>query len=1206
MTSPTFWRSLLPSFLLAINLLLTTVGFAQNDLTDIPDPHPTAEASAMKLAPGAEVNLFAADPDIRKPIQMNFDRTGALWVASSKSYPQVKPGEIPNDQIVVLRDQDGDGVAESSTVFAEGLLIPTGVIPDGPHAAYVAASTELLHFKDTDHDGVADEWRIVLSGFGTEDTHHLVHTLRWGPDGCLYFNQSIYIHSHIDTPDGTKRLDGGGIWRYRPSTGQLEVVCKGFINPWGHVFNQNGESFVTDGAYFDGINYAFPDAVFVTSPGATRWLSGLNPGSPKHCGLEILSGTHIPSEWQGDLLTNDFRSHRVCRFSVRPNGADFVSRQQPELLTTEHVAFRPIDARMAPDGTILIADWYNPIIQHGEVDFRDPRRDTEHGRIWRVSFPDRELDPWPDFDSASTQELLGYLEDASLSVRQFSRQTLWERIEEPNFFQQVSDWVSSAEAEQLFSRTLETQWLHEAALMPISTGPSLRRLQAWKQDPTQVPENSRAWLRSQYRSAEQTAILNPGQRESVMAEAADLIRVAAAIPDPALTLETVVQCGQLNTPESAIWLHQILARELTSASSLESKPSLDFAMWQSIRNTAEHWQQGNSELDRVWKSSPDTLAWAVRAVSTSDAAKLLMERIQWENPVSDSADQTWVHAIGEVATAQQIGEALSRSLSGDTAQVPARMLALLDATAVRKNFQPTDANRTISDWLESQPSSTSNLTTLNWLARAAGQWRVQSAETALLKAIDDPKLSEAADRSSWIQSLASLESADAKQMLNRLARNGSTSDRIAAIQGMANARPGAAVALVVEALRSPDMTEVARGWLTQSLARPDLAKRYTEKISEIELASDNAREILRAVRSAGGNANLEQAIRDAGKLADATWKLTPELQSRILEKVHASGSASRGEMIYRRKELQCISCHAIGAGGGLVGPNLVSLGGSSQPDYVLESLLDPSARLKEGYSTRKILTEDGEVISGIAIGQSEESLRLRLADGTERDIEVDAILDDAPGRSLMPEGLLDDLTEAELVDLTTFLVALGRDPQYTVSTENLVRTYETLNYTAEANRRLNRTSVDTAASDDAAMTWRPLTSLVNGKLRIQELDQFKQHRQTPPTSFVRFGLEVVPENASQNETTVSIRLQRDDLPTDDPEPSSAANPAESALNRWSGLEAWVDGNPTPTWRLSELPLSRGRHQITLSINREAVSQPFSLVIEGDAQPATVD
>ena len=170
----------------------------------------------------------------------------------------------------------------------------------------------------------------------------------------------------------------------------------------------HGESFVTDLRFFEGINYAFRFGLCHFT-GSNSLAEGLNPGSPKHCGLEILSGTHIPPTWSGNLVANDFRSHRVCRFDVEPNGSGYISRQQPEIITTQHVAFRPIDAKMGPDGALYIADWYNPIIQHGEVDFRDERRDRTHGRIWRVSFPDRELDPWPAFERLETPSLVKLL-----------------------------------------------------------------------------------------------------------------------------------------------------------------------------------------------------------------------------------------------------------------------------------------------------------------------------------------------------------------------------------------------------------------------------------------------------------------------------------------------------------------------------------------------------------------------------------------------------------------------------------------------------------------------------------------------------------------------------------------------------------------------------------------------------------------------------
>src|SRR5262245_64879514 len=182
---------------------------AQRD-AKVPDPDPELERKTFQVADGFEVNLFAADPLLAKPIQMNFDARGRLWVASSETYPQIAPGAKADDKIIILEDTKCVGRADKTTIFARGLLIPTGLEP-GDGGVYVANSTELLHIEET-KDGKAGKTRVLLSGFGTEDTHHILHTLRWGPDGLLYMNQSIYIHSHIETPHGPRHLNAGGTW----------------------------------------------------------------------------------------------------------------------------------------------------------------------------------------------------------------------------------------------------------------------------------------------------------------------------------------------------------------------------------------------------------------------------------------------------------------------------------------------------------------------------------------------------------------------------------------------------------------------------------------------------------------------------------------------------------------------------------------------------------------------------------------------------------------------------------------------------------------------------------------------------------------------------------------------------------------------------------------------------------------------------------
>jgi hypothetical protein len=226
--------------------------------------------------------------------------------------------------------------------------------------------------------------------------------------------------------------------------------------------------------------------------------------------------------------------------------------------------------------------------------------------------------------------------------------------------------------------------------------------------------------------------------------------------------------------------------------------------------------------------------------------------------------------------------------------------------------------------------------------------------------------------------------------------------------------------------------------------------------------------------------------------------------------------------------------------------------------------------LKEGFTTLTVLTDEAQLINGIVIGRTEESIRMRLADGKEVQIATDSIEQEKPGKSLMPDGALDALTKNELVDLVKFLTVLGRDAAYTVSTDPIVRSYETLIYSSEANRRLNRTSTDTAASNDPAMQWRSVTSKVNGDLPLSELNLFKQHRQTPPTSFVRFVVNMPADGIAKIE-----------LPPE-------------------GIEAWVDTKPTPVWDLAELKLDSGEYTIVLALDRTKQADSLRVVLTGDA------
>ncbi|MGY8651920.1 MAG: PVC-type heme-binding CxxCH protein, partial [Verrucomicrobiia bacterium] len=214
------------------------------DLSLMTNHDPAVEQANFELMPGYEVNLFASEPMFANPIHMVWDSRGRLWVACSWAYPQLKPGQKANDKIIILEDTNQDGKADKSTVFADGLYLPTGIeLANG--GCYVAQSPDVFFFKDTDGDDVADVKKVALTGFGIEDSHHSISAWRRGPGGWIYFQEGIFLHTQVETQYGVVRNFNGGVYQYNPRTQQLKMFCRGTGgNPWGHVFDRWGQSFM--------------------------------------------------------------------------------------------------------------------------------------------------------------------------------------------------------------------------------------------------------------------------------------------------------------------------------------------------------------------------------------------------------------------------------------------------------------------------------------------------------------------------------------------------------------------------------------------------------------------------------------------------------------------------------------------------------------------------------------------------------------------------------------------------------------------------------------------------------------------------------------------------------------------------------------------------------------------------------------------------
>ncbi len=391
-----------------------------------------AAIGRMTVGDGLRVELFAGEerfPDLAKPVQMAFDARGRLWVACWPSYPHASPREPWHDRLLVFDDADADGRADRCTTFAGDLRNPTGFEPWNG-GILLAAAPDLLLLRDTDGDDVADAREVLLSGLSSGDTHHTANTFVLGPDGALYFQEGIFHRSQIETPWGPLRNHDGCVWRLLPRSFRLERCAPfPFLNPHGHVFDRWGQDFLTDGTTNE--NYvAAPLAVHVSEP---RRLPAMAPFFPQRsrpaAGTELLTGSHFPPEFTGDLvIANVIGFQGLFRYDLRDDGAGFAASEEQPILFSSDSNFRPVDVEVGPDGALWFLDWCNALIGHMQHHLRDPSRDHVHGRIYRVVAEDRPLQAPVAVAGRPIPELLELLRSADGRLRYRVRAELSGRV----------------------------------------------------------------------------------------------------------------------------------------------------------------------------------------------------------------------------------------------------------------------------------------------------------------------------------------------------------------------------------------------------------------------------------------------------------------------------------------------------------------------------------------------------------------------------------------------------------------------------------------------------------------------------------------------------------------------------------------------------------------------------------------------------------
>jgi len=418
---------------------------------------------------GTKVEFIASEvefPELVNPVQMNFDTKGRLWVAAWPTYPETMPTTTNFDKLLVFDIDPKTGKFTKCTTFADGLNCPTGfqLYKDG---VLVMQSPDMWFMRDTDGDGRADWKERIVHGLDAADSHHETNSICYEPGGAVYFSDGVFHRTNVETLNGPVRNVNGAIYRFEPRTSKFErYVPYGFANPHGRVFDYWGNDIITDAT--GNSNYFAPAFSGHLDSGSHPGMQQFwkRPSRPTP-GTAILSSRHFPDDWQGTFLNANVISYQgIFRAKITEEGSGLKGETvEPGLVATDvakNPNFRPSGMAVAPDGSIYFMDWSQMLIGHLQHHLRDPNRDHQHGRIYRVTYPSRPLLTPKKIAGEPIAKLLDLLKEPENNVRERAKIEL-DTHPTKDVIAAVQKWEKALDKkdQDYEHHRLEALWVHQ-------------------------------------------------------------------------------------------------------------------------------------------------------------------------------------------------------------------------------------------------------------------------------------------------------------------------------------------------------------------------------------------------------------------------------------------------------------------------------------------------------------------------------------------------------------------------------------------------------------------------------------------------------------------------------------------------------------------------------------------------------------------------
>ena len=977
---------------------------------------PENSAQKIKVPKDFDINLVSAEPLIEKPISMDWDAQGRLWVAETPEYPAGRhnpEGQIEQrparDRISILEDSNGDGVMDKKSVFYEGLELVTSLVfyRDG---VIVSQAPDIYWLRDTNGDGKAETKVTLYTGFGTRDTHAVISNMRWSQDGWIYATLG-YSGGGIKSGDGKHEFGGlsSGVIRFSPDGNGMEQVSSKNGNTWGLDFSWDNELFFSQANGEHCNHVVIPEQVLARGKvaGATSFknledhkksfpirdytkqayvqidhVGGFTAAS----GATIYNGGAWPTEWDGSYFVSEPTVNLVHRDLLKPQGPTFVGSkdQEAEFIASSDLWFRPIHQRVGPDGALYLLDFYNQAVVHNDT--RGPKhgpnnaavrpdRDHHFGRIWRVQHKQANKFEIPKLAKASPDELIKALEHPNEWVRMTAHRLLAERNQR--------DVVPALEQ------------------LVASTKPAFARVHA-------------LWL-----------------LENIGACTHSTITAGLNDPDPAVQKNAAQILARLNNLNWNMDIHYALIRQFQN-------PNPRVQLQAIIAEYA--FKPGKPAEDMLISIFPNAQnPWtqsAILAAATKDPVDWL-ESICAVEPAG--LDRLVSELASHIAAKQE--HSLTAATIARLGLIPAKgdafkkiVLQKLAAELDPKLMLPWSP--TLQQFLQAivaSPDPEVGAAAIPLIARwdkdGVMAQDVRILTEHLIEKMNAPASTEE-QRLFAATSLLGVRNLNPQILPTVLKLVGSTNS-VAMQKKLIEAlgktgEPSVSVEFISNYASLP--AELRDAVFNELVKRPEWALVLLDVIAskKIELSSLSPLSVNR-LRTHSDKAVAQKANEVIDALRGPEVKQKDEIIARLLPAVTESQSANveNGHKLFIQN---CAVCHRFNGEGKDVAPDLTGMGvhGASE---LLVHVIDPNRVVEPNFISTSIETKDDQSYDGIIARENSDSVLLRNASGDYELKRKNIKTQKSTGRSLMPEGF-ESLGAESLRDILTFVC--GKDNQFRI------------------------------------------------------------------------------------------------------------------------------------------------------------------------------